>query len=148
MARWPGLESRHPCSPFFHRGIFSPSIGVLPSTQKPAFPNFRSIRNGLDEHTLFRGAICESLSIYLTVYCGRHEEPAILISRFLLRMRRMYVARGDWNSTKNVWNAQNALWSRVFWPSVTWNLRKAQRWSKSFLTFDGCRPHFVTFGYY
>ena len=92
MARWPGLESRHPCSPFFHRGIFSPSIGVLPSTQKPAFPNFRSIQNGLDEHALFRGAIYESLSIYLTIYCRRQEEPAILISRFLLRMRRMYVA--------------------------------------------------------
>ena len=27
------------------------------------------------------------------------------------------------------------IWSRVFWPSVTWNLRKAQRWSKSALTF-------------
>ena len=25
-------------------------------------------------------------------YCGRQEEPAILISRLLLRMRRMYVA--------------------------------------------------------
>ena len=25
-------------------------------------------------------------------YCGRREEPAILISRLLLRMRRMYVA--------------------------------------------------------
>ena len=41
--------------------------------------------------------------------------------------------------------------SRVFWPSVTvtWNLRRAQRWSiLSFLTFDRCRPHSVTFGYY
>ena len=27
-----------------------------------------------------------------TSYCGRQEEPAILISRLLLRMRRMYVA--------------------------------------------------------
>ena len=26
------------------------------------------------------------------LYCGRQEEPAILISRLLLRMRRMYVA--------------------------------------------------------
>ena len=25
-------------------------------------------------------------------YCGRQEEPAFLISRLLLRMRRMYVA--------------------------------------------------------
>ena len=24
------------------------------------------------------------------------------------------------------------IWSRVFWPSVTWNLRKAQGWSKAF----------------
>ena len=27
-----------------------------------------------------------------------------------------------------------AIWSRLFWPSVTWNLRKAQRWSKSIRT--------------
>ena len=38
--------------------------------------------------------------------------------------------------------------SRVFWPSVTWNVRKAQCWSKSVFTFDRCRPHSVTFGYY
>ena len=37
--------------------------------------------------------------------------------------------------------------SRVFWPSVTWNLRKAQRWSKVW-TSDRCRPHSLTFGYY
>ena len=30
------------------------------------------------------------------------------------------------------------IWSRVFWPSVTWNVRKAQRWSKSVLTFYRC----------
>ena len=40
------------------------------------------------------------------------------------------------------------IWSRVFWPSVTWNLRKAQRWSKSVLTFERCLPHSVTFGYH
>ena len=40
------------------------------------------------------------------------------------------------------------IWSRVFWLSVTWNLRKAQRWSKSVLTFDRCRPHSLSFGYY
>ena len=45
------------------------------------------------------------------------------------------------------------LWSRefdhtAFWPSVTWNFPKAQRWNKSVLTFDHCRPHSVTFGYY
>ena len=27
-------------------------------------------------------------------------------------------------------------------------LPKAQHWSKSVLTFDCCRPHSVTFGYY
>ena len=40
------------------------------------------------------------------------------------------------------------IWSRMFWLSVTWNLGKAQRWSKSVLTFDRCRPLSVTFGYY
>ena len=40
------------------------------------------------------------------------------------------------------------IWSGVFWRSVTWSLRKAQLWSKSILTFDRCRPHSVTFGYY
>ena len=33
------------------------------------------------------------------------------------------------------------IWSRVFWLSVTWNLRKAQLWNKSVLTFVRCRPH-------
>ena len=40
------------------------------------------------------------------------------------------------------------IWSRVFWPSVKWNLRKVKRWSKSILTFDCYRPHSVTFGYF
>ena len=40
------------------------------------------------------------------------------------------------------------IWSREFWPSVTWNLREAQRWSKRVLTFDRCRPHSVTFAFY
>lgn len=40
------------------------------------------------------------------------------------------------------------IWSSVFWPPVTLNLRKAQRWSKSVLTFDPCRPQSVTFGCY
>ena len=34
------------------------------------------------------------------------------------------------------------IWSFAFSP-VTWNLRKALHWSKSFLTFDRCRPHSV-----
>ena len=40
------------------------------------------------------------------------------------------------------------IWTFVFWPSVTWNLRKEQRYSKSVLTFDRCHLHSVTFGYY
>ena len=40
------------------------------------------------------------------------------------------------------------LWSRVFWPSLTWNLRKAKRWSKSVLTFDCYRLHPVTSAYF
>ena len=40
------------------------------------------------------------------------------------------------------------IWSRVFWPSVKWNLRKAQRCSKSVFTFDRCCSHSVTFAYY
>ena len=34
------------------------------------------------------------------------------------------------------------IWSRVFWPTVTrtWNLRKAQRWSNSVLTFRSLLP--------
>ena len=40
------------------------------------------------------------------------------------------------------------IWSRVFWQSVKWNLRKVKRWSKSILTFDSYRPHSVTFGYF
>ena len=37
------------------------------------------------------------------------------------------------------------IWSCVFWPSITWNLCKVQRWSKSVLTFDHYRPHYVMF---
>ena len=40
------------------------------------------------------------------------------------------------------------IWSRVFWTSVTRNLRNAQRWSKSVFTFDRCRPYSITFGYH
>ena len=36
------------------------------------------------------------------------------------------------------------LWSRVFLPYIKWNLRKAQRCSKSVWTFDRCRPHTLT----
>ena len=74
----------------------------------------------------------------LNIYWGRQEEPAILVSSLLLRMRRMYV--------------QNAIWSRAFRPSVSRNLitrgltifqklRNSQRCSKSVCTADHCRPH-------
>ena len=100
---------------------------------------------------------CDSLALQTWVtwrmrnYCGRQEEPAILISRLLLRMRRMYVACKS--HTKNKWNALNAILSRAFGPSitcnrlgvfctsVTWNLCKPQPWSKSGLTFDRRRAH-------
>ena len=32
------------------------------------------------------------LFFFFIIHCGRQEEPAVLISRLLLRMRRMYVA--------------------------------------------------------
>ena len=96
---------------------------------------------------------CQSNVSY---YYGRQAEPAIQISRLLLRMRRMYVAsiRLDFHEEWTQFDHARldfpslVIWSRVFWPSVTWNLRKAQRWNKSVLTFDRCRPHSVTFGYY
>ena len=53
---------------------------------------------------------------------GRQEEPAILISWLFIRMRRMYVASIRLDFTKNVWNAQNAIWSHAFGPSIALNL--------------------------
>ena len=55
------------------------------------------------------------------------------------------------SSAKNVWNAPNALWSRLFGPSitrhlitrvltVTWNLRKAQPWRKNVSAVSTTRP--------
>ena len=38
-----------------------------------------------------------------------------------------------------------AIWSRVFWPSVTWNFGGAQRLSKCVLTFGCCRLHSLNF---
>ena len=43
--------------------------------------------------------------------CGRQVEPAILISRLLLGMRRMYVGAFVWTSTKNEWNVRNLITS-------------------------------------
>ena len=38
-----------------------------------------------------------------------------------------------------------AIWSRVFWPSITWNLRRAQRLSKCVLTLGCCQLHSLNF---
>ena len=56
----------------------------------------------------------------VTKLCGLLEEPAILISRLLLHMHLMSVASIHlaWNSTKNEWNAQSAIWTCTFWPSA------------------------------
>ena len=45
----------------------------------------------LNQH-IFPQIFCFLLFYFSIVYCGRQEEPAILISRPLLRMSRMYVA--------------------------------------------------------
>lgn len=37
------------------------------------------------------------------------------------------------------------IWTRVFRPSISWNLREAQRWNKGVWTFDHCRAHSLTF---
>ena len=54
--------------------------------------------------------------------CGRQEAPAVLISRLLLRMHRVYVASFVWTSTKNEWNAPNANVVNAFGPSIPRNL--------------------------
>ena len=100
------------------------------------------------------------LRSYESVFCccGRQEEPAILMSRLLLSTHHMYVVsfRFELPLRMNGMHRTHfdhvrldlqslVILSRVFWPSVTWNVRKPQRWSK---TFDRYRPHSVTFGYY
>ena len=57
-----------------------------------------------------------------------------------LRMNGMHKTQFD--------HARFDLYPSKTWPSVTWNLRKARRWSKSVWTSDRCRRHFLTFGYY
>ena len=81
-------------------------------------------------------------------YCGRQEEPAILISRLLLRMRRMYVAgfrldfHGEWMDC-----TERNLIMRVL-TDCHMKLTQSTAIDQSVLTFDRCRPHFVTFGCY
>ena len=61
--------------------------------------------------------------------CGQHS---LGLPLRMYGMRRMHFDQAplDFLSLVN--------WSRVFWPSVTWNFRKAQPWSKSVLNFDCC----------
>ena len=61
-----------------------------------------------------------------------------------LRMYRMHTTHFDHAPL----DLLPLIWSRVFRPSVKWNLRKVKRWSKSILTFDCYRPHSVTSGYF
>ena len=45
--------------------------------------------------SLYKSHLATYYYYYYYYYCGWQEEPAILISRLLLRMRRMYVASFD-----------------------------------------------------
>ena len=58
------------------------------------FGTWKKIEQNKQKSTLFKKSTCIwcSLSSHGLFNCGRQEEPAILISRLLLRMRRMYVA--------------------------------------------------------
>ena len=49
-----------------------------------------------------------------------------------------------WTSTKNGSNAHNAIWSRVFGPSITRLSLETALEQKRLLTFDCCRPHSVS----
>ena len=81
----------------------------------------------------------------------------ILISRLLLRMHHMYLGSIRWDFHQECMECKECnlssrldlislvIWSCVFWPSITWNLCKVQRWSKSVLTFDRYRPHYIMF---
>ena len=80
--------------------------------------------------------------------CGRQEESAILISRLLLRMRRMYVAsiRLDFHGEWMDYTERNLI-VRVL-TDCHMKLTQSTAIDQSVLTFDRCRLHFVTFGYY
>ena len=92
-------------------------------------------------------------------YGGRQEEPSILISRLLIRMRRMYVASIRFGlplRMNGMYRTQFeqecldllplAIWSRVFWPSATLKLKQRTALEQKRLTFNLCDPHFLTFG--
>ena len=67
---------------------------------------------------IFSEVVAEKLIICLfliweeffkSVNCVRQEGPAILISRWLLRMLPACVASFVWTSTKNEWNSSKAI---------------------------------------
>ena len=51
-----------------------------------------------------------------------------------LRMNGMH---RTWSDRARFYLLSLVIWSRVAWPSITWNLRNAQLWSKSVLTRCG-----------
>ena len=58
-------------------------------------------------------------------YCRRQEVPAILNLQDVITHASHVCSQYCvfvWTSTKNVWNASNALWSRLFGPSITRHL--------------------------
>ena len=111
---------------------------------------------------VFCDALCLWLNLSLSVFsemlrcinnCGRQEEPAILSSRLYVASSPLdFHLKKEWNIPNVMWSRTwlftLLIWSRVFWPSVTWNLHKARCWSKSVRTSGHCRPHSLSFGCY
>ena len=62
------------------------------------FPRDRSL-------VCFAGRLIITVNWLRIIYCGQQEEPATLIFVLLIRMHGTYI------TTKNEWNAQNAIWS-------------------------------------
>ena len=93
-----------------------------------------------------RGALNPNLQVvlaYASHVCSQHSFGLPL--RMMHRTQKMHRTQFD-HARLDLRSL--VIWSRVFRPSVTWNSHKAQRWTKSVLTFDRCRPQSVTFGYY
>ena len=67
---------------------------------------------------------------------------------FGLPLRIMNGMHSTWFDHSHLDLLSLVIWSHVFWPSITWYLCKAQCWSKSVFTFNCCRLHSITFGYY
>ena len=129
-----------------------------------------------------RGARNPNLQVVIThasLVCSQHS------FWFPLRINGMHRTQFD---PARVDLLPLVIWTRVFWPSISWNLREAPRWSKRSLwtglwssgelgrgkslslpfpcyffpptesiftgwsksvwTFDHCRAHSLTFGYY